>query len=147
MSDENKDKGKSGQTKQPRDDKQRFLSKTQTDSTDQSSPTEGDYTRMNTILQKQTGMSAEKFVEYQRKLTPRELFNQLNFLAENQPAQPSDNKQGLPPNQPFVPITPGTDKFKLPGKAIGTQRMGKEDKFGLHIAFDPKELFTPKEKK
>ena len=91
-------------------------------------------------------MSAEKFVEYQRKLTPRELFDKLNFLVENQPSKPSGGKQGLPPNADFVPTSPGSEKFKLPGKAIGTQRMGKEDKFGLHLAFDPRELFTPKKK-
>ena len=91
-------------------------------------------------------MTADKFVEYQRKFTPRELFNQLSFLADNVETPPSSQKQRLPPNQPFVPITPGTNKFNLPGKAIGKQMMGKEDKFGLHIAFDPKELFTPKKK-
>ena len=143
MSEENKDNEK---REQPRDDKGHCTPKIQTDDRGQSSPTEADYSKMNAILQKQTGMSAEKFVDYQRKLTPRELFNQLSFLADNVEAQPTNQKQGLPPNQPFVPITPGADKVSLPGTAIGTQRMGKEDKFGLHIAFDPVKLFTPKKK-
>lgn len=144
MSDENQD---SNDREQQRNEKGQFTPKTQTDTHGQSQPTEGEYSKMNTILQKQTGMSAEKFVEYQRKLTPRELFDKLNFLADNQGAPPSGKKQGLPPNADFVPTSPGSDKFKLPGKSIGTQRMGKEEKFGLHRAFDPRELFTPKKKK
>jgi len=62
MSDENKDNNNSGQE---RDEKGHFKPKIQTESIGQSSPTEGDYSKMNTILQKQSGMSAEKFVEYQ----------------------------------------------------------------------------------
>ena len=143
MSEENED---SNEREQERDDKGRFAQKTQTDVRGQYSPTEGDYSKMNAILQKQTGMSAEKFVEYQRKITPRELFDKLSFLADNQEMPPSGKKQGLPPNQDFVPTSPGSEKFKLPGKAIGSQRMGKEEKFGLHLAFDPRELFTPKKK-
>ena len=143
MSEEIKDKDKTGQE---RDEKGKFKPKPQTEVRGQSQPTEGEYSKMNTILQKQTGMTADKFVEYQRKFTPRELFNQLSFLADNVETPPSSQKQDLPPNQDFVPITPGTNKFNLPGKAIGKQMMGKEDKFGLHIAFDPKELFTPKKK-
>lgn len=131
---------------QERDDKGRFTPQTQPAVHGQSQPTEGEYSKINTILQKQTGMSAEKFVEYQRKFNPRELFYQLSFLADNQETPPSSKKQGLPPNQDFVPTSPGFEKAKLPGKAIGTQKMGKEDKFGLHLAFDPRELFTPKKK-
>jgi len=143
MSEENKEKDNSGQE---RDEKGKFTPKTPTDDHGQSSPSEGDYSKMNTILQKQTGMTAEKFVEYQRKLTPLELFKQLSFLADNQASQPSGIKQGLPPNEAFVPITPGANKVKLPGMPIGKQRMGKKEKFGLHIAFDPVKLFTPKKK-
>lgn len=144
MSEENKD---NNDQEQERDGKGRFSQKTRTVDHGQSQPTEGEYSKMNTILQKQTGMSAEKFVEYQRKLTPRELFNQLNFLADNQEAPPSSGKQGLPPNQDFVPTSPGSEKLNLPGKAIGMQSMGKEGKFELHRAFDPRELFTPKKEK
>lgn len=143
MSEENQDNNDQGQE---RDGKGRFTPKTHTESHGQTSPTEGEYSKMNTILQKQTGMSAEKFVEYQRKLTPRELFNHLSFLADNVEAQPNIKKQPLPPNQDFVPTSPGFEKLKLPGKIMGKQKMGKEEKFGLHIAFDPRELFTPKKK-
>lgn len=143
MSDENKDKDNSGQE---RDEKGKFTPKTPTVDHGQSSPSEGDYSKMNAILQKQTGMSAEKFVEYQRKLTPMELFKQLSFLAENQEDKPSGQKQGLPPNQDFVPTSPGSDKVSLPGKAIGKQSMGKDSAFELHRAFDPRDLFTPKKK-
>lgn len=143
MSDENEE---SNEQEQERDGRGRFTPKIKTEPHGQSQPTEGEYSKMNTILQKQTGMSAEKFVEYQRKFTPRELFYQLNFLAENQVSPPSGQKQGLPPNQDFVPTSPGSEKVKLPGKSIGPQYMGKEGKFGLHIAFDPKDLLTPKKK-
>lgn len=143
MSDENKDNNNSGQE---RDEKGHFKPKIQTESIGQSSPTEGDYSKMNTILQKQSGMSAEKFVEYQRKLTPRELFNQLNFLVDNIEMPPSKPKDGLPPNKDFVPTSPGGERVTLPGRQMGTQKLGKEEKFGLHLAFDPKELFTPKKK-
>lgn len=112
----------------------------------QEQPTGGEYSMMNTILMKQTGMSAEKFVEYQRRYSPRDLFIQLSFLADNVETPPSGQKQGLPPNQDFVPTSPGSEKVSLPGKPIGTQRMGKKEKFGLHIAFDPVKLFTPKKK-
>ena len=143
MSEEIKDNNDSGQ---PRDEKGHFKPKTQTESIGQSSPTEGDYSKMNTILQKQSGMSAEKFVEYQRKLTPRELFNQLNFLVENLETPLPKPKDGLPPNKDFVPTSPGGERVTLPGRQMGTQKLGKEEKFGLHLAFDPKELFTPKKK-
>lgn len=145
MSEENKDIDESGQE---RDGKGRFTPKTQTESNGQSSPTEGDYTKMNAILQKQSGMSAEKFVEYQRKLTPRELFNQLNFLVDNIETPPPKTKEGggLPPNKDFVPTSPGGEKVTLPGRQMGVQKLGKEEKFGLHLAFDPRELFTPKKK-
>ena len=143
MSDENKDKDNTGQE---RDEKGKFKPKPQTEVRGQSQAADGEYSKMNRILQKQSGMSAEKFVEYQGKYTPRELFNQLSFLVDNQETPPSSKRQGLPPNQDFVPTSPGSEKIKLPGKAIGKQMMGKEDKFGLHIAFDPKELFTPKKK-
>jgi len=141
----NKD-GESSDPEPERDDKGRFIPKNETDDKGRSSPSEADYSKMNTILQKQTGLSAEKFVDYQRKMSPRELFDKLSFMAENIESQYSDKKQGLPPNQFFTPISPETDKIKLPGKAIGTQRLGKEDKFGLHLAFRPEELFSPKKK-
>lgn len=127
----------------PRDDKGRFKPESKTVDQGQILPSEGDYSKMNTILQKQTGMSAEKFVEYQRKFGPRELFEKLNFLADNVEVS---KKQGLPPNEFFTPISPDLNKIKLPGKSIGKQRMGKESKFGLHLAFDPRELLTPKKK-
>ena len=140
------EEGESTESNQERDGRGRFSPKTQTDNHGQSGPTEGDYSKINTILQKQTGMSAEKFVEYQRKLTPRELFNQLSFLADNQASPPIGQKQGLPPNQPFVPMSPGTQKVKLPGRPIGKQSLGRDDKFALHIAFDPKKIFQPQKK-
>ena len=143
MTEENEENKDSGQE---RDKKGHFIPKNQTVDNGRSTPTEGDYSKMNALLQKQTGMSAEKFVDYQRKLNPRELFNQLTFLADNVESQPNNQKQGLPPNQDFVPTSPGTDKVNLPGKAIGKQSMGKEGKFELHRAFDPEELFTPKKK-
>ena len=143
MSEENEENKDSGQE---RDEKGHFKPKTQTESIGRSSPMEGDYSKMNTILQKQSGMSAEKFVEYQRKLTPRELFNQLNFLVDNIEKTPSKTKDGLPPNKDFVPTSPGGEKTTLPGIQKGVQKLGKEEKFGLHLAFDPKELFAPKKK-
>jgi len=138
--------GDNSEPEPERDTKGRFIPKNETVDNGRSSPSEADYSKMNAILQKQTGLSAEKFVDYQRKMSPRELFDKLSFMAENIEVQFSDKKGGLPPNEAFTPISPGTDKIKLPGKAIGTQKLGKEDKFGLHLAFDPRDLFTPKKK-
>lgn len=139
--------GESSDPEPERDTKGRFKPKNETVDNGRSSPSESDYSKMNAILQKQTGLSAEKFVDYQRKMTPRELFDKLSFMAENVESQYSDKSQGLPPNEPFTPISPDLSKIKLPGKSIGKQKLGKEDKFGLHLAFDPRELFTPKKKK
>lgn len=160
MSDENKDSNKQGQPKNEVKSTRNlngtmrsgFNQYVEADiknvkSIPQDQPTEGDYSKMNALLQKHTGMTAEKFVDYQRKLTPRELFNQLTFLADNKEAQPDEQKQGLPPNEPFVSITPGANRVSLPGKQIGVQNLGKEKNFELHLAFDPRELFTPKKEK
>ena len=140
MSEENKDNNEAGQG---RDEKGHFKPKTKTETSGQSQPKTSDYTKMNSFMAKQLGLT-DKLADLQTKYDPQDLFNRLSFMNENREIKPPS--QGLPPNETFVPITPGADKVKLPGRAIGTQRMGKEDKFGLHIAFDPVKLFTPKKK-
>lgn len=143
MSEENKEKQK---TEQSRDEKGHFTPKTQTVDIGQSQPKMSDYTKMNSFMAKQLGLT-DKLADLQTKYDPQDLFNRLSFMNENTSTWKQENKKGeLPPNEDFVRITPGPDKFNLPGMPIGTQRMGKEDKFGLHIAFDPVKLFTPKKK-
>ena len=143
MSEENEDNNEQGQ---PRDATGKFKLKPQTESNGQSQPKTSDYTKMNSFMAKQLGLT-DKLADLQTKYEPQELFNRLSFMNENTSTYEQQSvKGGLPPNEDFVRITPGADKHKLPGMPIGTQRMGKEDKFGLHIAFDPVKLFTPKKK-
>lgn len=144
MSQEN---GEDGNSEQQRDGQGRFTPQNQTVPTEQSQPTNSEYVKMNTILQKQSGISAEKFLEYQGKMNAKDLFDKLSFMADNvQPPQQTQKPATLPPNQPTVPISPGTQKVELPGKAIGTQNLTK-DGFSVHLKLDSKKLLHPKKTK
>lgn len=131
----------SSESDTPRDDKGRFTRKSETVSTGESSPSTNDYSKMNAILQKQTGLSAEKFIEYQRKMTPHELFDKLSFMADNMESvgQPT-KKQTLPENQKVAPTSPGpTSLPDLPGTVIGKPNFD-DQKFSLQVAMTPDEL-------
>ena len=146
MSEENKDNKDTGKRHDKRDGTGQFTPEIEPKGSERSQPKSSDYTKMNSFMAKQLGLT-DKLADLQTKYEPQELFKRLSFMSENKESQPpSVQSQGLPPNQPFVQINPGANKVNLPGMPIGTQRMGKEDKFGLHIAFDPVKLFTPKKK-
>jgi len=145
MSDENKDNNNTGKRHDKRDGTGQYSPEIEPKHSEQFQPTDSEYTKINSRLAKQLGLT-DKLADYQTQYNPKELYKMLDFMADNSVVKGGTQSNILPPNQPFVPITPGADKITLPGKAIGTQRMGKEDKFGLHIAFDPVKLFTPKKK-
>jgi len=145
MSEENKDNKDAGKRHDKRDGTGQFSPEIEPKGSERSQPTSSEYTKINSRLAKQLGLT-DKLADFQTKYNPYELYKMLDFMADNPVKVEGTQSQGLPPNQPFVQINPGTNKVDLPGKPIGTQRMGKGDKFGLHIAFDPVKLFTPKKK-
>ena len=133
-----------GGSEQPRDKKGRYVQKPITEDHGTKPVDINDYSKMNAVLQQQSGMSAEKFVQYQQKLTPKELFDRLIFLTENK----EQNKQGSkpPPNQDFIPIPPATDNTNdFPGTVVGKSDLSA-DKFNLTLAVSPAELFGKKKK-
>lgn len=139
--------GDNSDSEQQRDGQGRFIPKNQTVHTEQSQPTNSEYVKMNTILQKQSGISAEKFLEYQSKMSAKDLFDKLSFMADNVPqTQQTPKPTPLPPNTPTVPISPDTGKVKLPGTPIGTQNLTK-DGFSVHLKLDTKKLLHPDKKK
>ena len=146
MTEENKDNNDTGKRHDKRNETGQFTPENEPKHSERFQPTSSEYTKINSRLAKQLGLT-DKLADYQTQHNPKELYKMLDFMADNSVAKGVGQPNVLPPNQPFVPITPGADKFNLPGKAIGKQSMGKEGAFELHRAFDPRELFTPKEKK
>lgn len=139
--------GENGNSEQQRDGQGRFTPQNQTVQTGQSQPTDSEYMKINAILQKQSGISAEKFLEYQGKMSAKDLFDKLSFMVDNiQPPQQTPTPPTLPPNQPIVPISPEAGKVKLPGTPIGTQNLTK-DGFSVHLKLDSKKLLHPKKTK
>lgn len=135
------------QSEQPRDGKTGKFASKETAPTAPTQPTTNDYSKMNAILQKQTGLSAEKFVDYQSKMTPRELFDKLSFMADNvEPNRAAPKSTTLPPNQPIIPITPQPNAIEFPGTVIGKPNLDS-DKFSLHLTMSPSELLKSDKKK
>ena len=118
--DDSQDEG----TPQPREPSGQFTSKTKTDSTDKSQPQVSDYTKMNSFMAKQLGLT-DKLADMQTKYEPQDLFKRLSFMNENTSITEKE-KGGLPPNEPAAPITPGTEKYDLPGTQMSKPNMTKE---------------------
>ncbi|KKM67467.1 hypothetical protein LCGC14_0976130 [marine sediment metagenome] len=145
MSDPNADDKKKGDPSQPREPSGKFTSKTKPDSTVQSQPKESEYTKMNSFMAKQLGLS-DKLADLQTKHDPKDLFQRLSFMSENTSTwEKESGKGGLPPNKPVAPITPGTEKFDLPGKQLSTPNLTKQN-FSVHYKIPFKEIIGKKEK-
>lgn len=86
---------------QPRDEKGHFSPKDKTESTDTSQPKTSDYTKMNSFMAMQLGLS-DKIAEWQTQYTPPELFSKLEFMMSNIPSKTTDK---LPPNKPIAPVS------------------------------------------
>lgn len=112
----------------------------------QSGPTTTDYVKMNTILAKQLGLQA-KLADFQTKHTPKELFRQLSFMAENVPLKGGQIPPNLPPNEPKIPITPEPQKMNLPGIPTQKENITAGPKFELHRKFPMTELLKGQKEK
>lgn len=145
MSEDNADDKKTGGTPQPREPSGKFAPKPKTDSTVQSQPADSDYTKMNSFMAKQLGLS-DKIADLQTKYDPKDLFQRLTFMSENTAnAEGTQPKGGLPPNQPIAPITPGAEKYELPGIQLSKPNLTKEN-FSVHYKIPFSEVVGKKKK-
>ena len=122
---------------QERDDKGRFKP---LDKNGQTSPKSSDYTKMNSILIKQLGLT-DKLADFQLKYTESELFDKLSFMADNSDyVAPATQKPKLPPNKQVAAISPPAPTIDIPGKVI------RNDASGIQVQMDIKDLLTNKKK-
>ncbi len=143
MPEENADNNQTGDPPQPRESSGRFTSKTKTEPTVQSQPTDSEYTKMNSRLAQQLGLT-DKLADYQTKYNPRDLYSKLDFMADNSvKTEGTQPKGGLPPNQPIAQITPSTEKYELPGIQISTPNLTKQN-FSVHYKIPFKEIIGKK---
>ena len=129
----------------PRDDKGRFAPKNDSENSGQTFPNSSDYTKMNSYLAKQLGLT-DKLADFQTQYQPNQLFKQLSFMADNmdtKPQQPQSKGGQLPPNQQVAPVSPPQPKHKLPGTQKHKPVLDK-DEFSVSFEVDPNELFSPK---
>lgn len=145
MSEQPADDSQKGGAEQPRDNQGRFTTKSQSDSSEQSQPTSSDYTKMNSFLAKQLGLT-DKLADFQTKYEPEALFRQLSFMAENTEGKGGTTQKTLPENQNIVPISPQPTKHELPGVQMHKPILTK-DKFSVSFKMNPKDLIQPKDKK
>lgn len=129
---------------QERDKQGRFTPQPKPDDKGQSSPQSSDYTKMNSYLAKQLGLTG-KLADYQTQYEPRVLFDKLSFMADNTDIKPGTESKPLPDNQPIAPITPEPQKYELPGVQLSKPNLTQEN-FSVHYKIDPRDLFQPKKK-
>ena len=129
---------------QQRDGQGRFKQKTKTESTDESPPKSSDYTKMNSYLAKQLGIS-NKLADFQTQYEPEALFKQLSFMADNTELKGRTQQNALPENQPIAPISPQPAKYELPGTQLKKPNLSK-DNFSVSFQINPKDLLHPKKK-
>ena len=130
---------------QERDGQGRFKQKTKTESTDTSQPGSSDYTKMNSYLAKQLGIS-NKLADFQTQYEPEALFKQLSFMADNTERKGGTQQNALPENQPIAPISPQPNKYELPGTQLKKPNLSK-DNFSVSFKINPKDLLQPKKNK
>lgn len=128
-----------GTQEQPRDGKGRFASKPHSEGTEQSHPAESEYTKINSILAKQLGIT-DKLADYQTKYNPRELFQRLEFMVENTDGKQSPQGNTLPPNQDFIPVSPEPSKIDLPGVIWNEKPNLSSQKFSASFRIKPADL-------
>lgn len=145
MSEQNAEEDKTGEAPQPRDKQGRFDKKTQSDTTVQSQPTDSEYTKINSRLAKQLGIS-DKLADYQTQYNPKDLYKMLDFMADNTESKVGKQSNTLPENQPIAPISPQPNKYELPGTQLSKPNLTQEN-FAVHFKIEPKDLFQPKDKK
>lgn len=122
---------------QTRDDKGRFK---QTDKNGLKSPKSSDYTKMNSILIKQLGLT-DKLADLQLIYSESELFDKLSFMADNTDLKTLDKpKPKRKPNEQVAPISPPPKKYDFPGKVI------KDDASGIQISMNIKDLLKKNKK-
>lgn len=143
MPEENADDNQTGDPPQPREPSGRFGQKPKTEPMVQSQPTDSEYTKMNSRLAQQLGLT-DKLADYQTKYNPRDLYSKLDFMADNSvKTEGTQPKGGLPPNQPIAQITPSTEKYELPGIQISTPNLTKQN-FSVHYKIPFKEIIGKK---
>ena len=128
----------SDNSEQERDGKGRFAPKTKTESTGGSQPRSSDYTKMNSILAKQLGIS-NKLADFQTQYEPEALFKQLSFMADNTESNGGTQHKTLSENQPIAPISPEPNKYELPGTQLKKPNLSK-DNFSVSFQINPKDL-------
>jgi hypothetical protein len=129
---------------QPRDPKGRFAPKTRSESHGQTQPSESEYTKLNSLLAKQLGIT-DKLADYQTKYDPRELFKMLEFMVDNSDQKPSAQGR-LPPNEPIAPISPDQSKIELPGVKWNEKPNLTQNKFSASFRISPSDLLKSKDK-
>jgi hypothetical protein len=143
---ENQDQSE-GQSELMRDKKGRFAPKSQSAPNGQSQPSDSEYTKINSILAKQLGIT-DRLADYQTKHDPRELFKMLEFMVENSDnhGRAAPNANGLPPNQPVVPVSPEPSQIDLPGIKWNDKPNLSKDHFSASFRIGPKDLFKSNKK-
>ena len=129
-------------SEQERDGQGRFKQKIKTDDTVINQPRESEYTKMNSYLAKQLGIS-NKLADFQTQYKPEALFKQLSFMADNTELKGGTQQNALPENQPIAPISPQPNKYELPGKQLKKPNLSK-DNFSVSFQIDPKDLLKKK---
>lgn len=129
----------------PRADNGRFTKKTQTEPQGQNNQKLPDYAFMNAFMAKQLGMS-DKFADLSQKFSPEDLYGHLKFTAmTSDKQQGTPSKQGLPENQPIVPVSPPVPPLELPGTQIHKPNLSQEE-FSVSFSVDPGDLIKPQKK-
>ena len=143
MSEENADKDKTGKHHDKRDATGQFAPKIEPKVPEGSQPTDSEYTKMNSRLAQQLGLT-DKLADYQTKYNPRDLYSKLDFMADNSvKTEGTQPKGGLPPNLPIAQITPSTEKYELPGIQTSTPNLTKQN-FSVHYKIPFKEIIGKK---
>lgn len=140
MAEENQD---NPQPEQPRDTQGRFAPKPNTEPTEQSQPRSSDYTKMNSFMAKQLGLT-DKLADWQTQYTPQELFSKLEFMSTNIPAKDTDN---LPPNQKIAPTSPAGQRKKVSIDNFNERMEQDSGKGGFHGDISLIDIYSKKIKK
>ncbi len=145
MSEEQEEEGQSGKRHDKRDTTGQFTPESQPKPSERSQPTSSEYTKINSRLAKQLGLT-DKLADYQTQYNPKELYKMLDFMADNSVIKSGTQSKTLPENQPIAPISPQPNKHELPGIQMKKPNLSK-DGFSVSYQINPKDLLRPKKDK
>ena len=134
MSSNNDDNPPDDKPEPPRDKQGRFAQKTETEYTVITQPKSSDYTKMNSIIAKQIGLT-DKLADLQTEFGPQELFAKLSFMMEYGGTVNPPPKPGLPPNKNIVPPAPGSNERNDTIKIDNFKQTGPHVKKGTKQEF------------